>query len=612
MTEFSTTGRRRYLAALLAGYLALAGGVLAARSKPPTGWELDIYAATPTAFWAGAAVAVVAAALVALHAPRASPPFRLALVLGPLAVVAVVGLPLLRGYHFFGPGDAMSYLGWTRLMAEERLDPTAFLYPGIESVAVVLNRTTGLSLRRALMAVPPLFVGAFVAFTALTVERISDGRKGVAVGAFLALLLLPVNNVHTYLIPYPTSAAIFLSPLVFYLLFRYVGDRGTLVRVGRRSLGTPAGALLALSGIALVLYHPQMGANVVLVLGAVLAVQAVARLLGWFDGTAAADHRAVGVQAAIVGGFFLLWAPRFDRAQGAIGGLVEGLLAGQPAGDEIATKSSSLTELGTGLGELFLKLFAVSAVLSVIAGLVWLALVSGRLDRRPDRNAMLTYLGAGFVPVVGLFGLFYAASVTVQPFRYLGFMMVFVTIVVAVAAADGLLSLPRLDPGTQKAFAAGAFVLLLAPQMAMFFVSPYMYQPSSHVAEQSVDGYGVAFEHRDPAVEFAGVRSGPRRYVDARYGTTYTDQTPGGKVFEGKEAQIPFAAFGANMTEYFDSCRYVPVTESDYDREVTLYEGLRYQGEDFRELTATPGINRVQSNGEFRLYAVDPDGSCGA
>lgn len=609
-TTLSRSRRRRLTAALAVGYLALAVGVVAVLADQSTGWELSIYRATPLAFWAGVLLAVAAAAAVALTAPARSVPSRLAIVLGPLAVVAVVALPLLRGYYFFGAGDALSYLGWARLIDRGQLNPLEFLYPGIQTTAIFLSEATGLPLRRTLMTIPALFVIVYVSFVALVVRRIATGRHALAAGAFAALLLLPVNNIHTYLIPYPTSAAIFFAPLVLYCLFRYVTDGGSLLDVGDRSLATPFGALLALTGIATVLYHPQVGANLVAILVAVLLLQALARRSDrWVGDTAVASHRHVAVPAAIVGGFFLLWAPRFDRATGTMAGIVTGLVGGGPTGDEIGARGSSLTELGGGLVELGLRLFTVSAVLSLVAGVVMLAAVARLLDDRSDRSALLTYLTVAAVPIFGLFALFFAASVSEQAFRYLGFLMMLVTIVAGVAYADGLPTSLSLPSSVNVAVTVILVLALLTPQLAMVFMSPHIYQPSSQVTETRIEGYETAFEHRDSDVWFTGIRGGPRRYVDAHYGTSGNDTTPTGAVFEGKEEAIPFAVWGSNMTEFYSRCRYVAVDDSDYQREVGMYDELRYGAEGFNDLETNSEIHRVQSNGDFRLYVVAPEGS---
>ena len=598
--------RRRHVAALLLGYLAYSVGLLIAARSQPTGYELSIYRATPAAFWVGAAVGMAAAVAVGLRAAATTLRSRLALLLGSLVGISVAILPMIRDYYYYGSGDSLSYLGWTRMIADGTLNPAEFLYPGINTIAVVLTSVTGLPLRRTLQLVVPVFLLLYVVFTALCVTRLAARSKAAAVGTFFALLLLPINNIHTYISPYPTSAAIFLTPFALYLLLRYVGERDTLLTVRGHHVATPLGLLLTLAGISAILVHPQSGSNVLLIIGAGFGLQLLAHLYGAVRPVERlTSHRSLAPQTALVGLFFLLWIPRFDRATGTVSAVVNGLLYGANPGDEIATVGTSLATLGSGIGELFVKIFLVSAVLSVLAGAVMVWALSGGLDERhPDRNGLLRYVAVGFVPVFVLFCLFYLTSVTRQPFRYLGFIMVFVTVLAAVAVTDGIPFSPSLSANQWQLAVGIALALMLVPQAMVVHQSPYMYKDSDHVPETYVEGHVTSFEQRDPDVYFAGPRGGPRRYLDAHYGTTTTDYTPDGRYFPGKEAMIPFSVFGTNTSDYYSRCRYVPLTTSDYQREVGLYDGFRYSADAFRSFTRDPAVSRVQTNGDYRLYYV--------
>ncbi|WP_135302768.1 hypothetical protein [Haloarcula amylovorans] len=612
--------RRRHVAVLLVGFLAYTIGVWFAAQKQPTGYEISIYTATPIAFWAGVAVAFVSAVLVGLNAPTGTLRNRLALLLGTLVGISMAALPTIRDYYYYGLGDALSYLGWTRMIAEGTLNPVNFLYPGIHSTAVVLTSVTGLAPRRTLQLVMVAFIALYILFTGLCVARLAARSNAIAVGVFFALLFLPINNIHTYIFPYPTSAAIFFTPFALYLVLRYLGDGSSLLSVRGLPLLTPLGLLLMLAGISAILIHPQSGSNVLFIIAAGFGLQVLAAIYEiWTErrnraslsttygqsGTRYTAHRSLAPQAVVVGLFFALWTPRFDRATGTMGTVISGLLYGANPADEISTSASSLTAIGSGIGVLFAKIFLVSAVLSVVAGLVMLAALSGRLDERyPDRNALLRYVTFGFVPVFMLFGIFFITSVTRQPFRYLGFMMVFVTILVAVAVSDGIPFGLSFSSDNWRAAVAVVLVLLLIPQALIIHQSPHMYKTSDHVPETYMEGHVTTFENRDPSVWFAGPRGGPRRYVDAYYGTTYSDYTPSGEHFPGKEDKIPFAVFGTNTTTHYSHCRYVPLTSRDYEKEIGLYDGFRYSAEDFENFRQNPDVYRVQSNGDYRLYFV--------
>ncbi len=585
---------------LALGYLAFATATVAAWLDPGRRYELDVYAATPVAFWAGLGLAVVLALFVAYNPAVTRGVRRGALLLLAASVLAVAALPLLRNYYFWGPGDSLSHLGFARLLAENRLSPVGFLYPGIHSVSVFVSRVLGVDLTRAMLYVVVVFTALFLAFVPLCVREVADSRWALVTGTVAGALLLPINNVSVFLEPYPTSQAIFFVPFVLYLAFRYLD----LPDSGFPRAASGLGVLLALASATVVLLHPQQAGSVLLLFGAIVAVQWLFRR--WGRDHPISRQRPFYAPFAVATAAFLLWTPRFERFHGAMGGLIQGLLGAEPPGDEVTRRASSLEILGGSVPELFLKLFGVSLLLSAVAGFVVLAGWLGRMDDPARRGTRLRYLAVGLALLSGTFLVFFAGSVSVLPFRYLGAAMVVVTVLAAVGLVDGVpVSVPWPSWRTMRFFAVVAFTALLAAQVAHVHSSPYIFQPSNQVTLTSMEGYENSFEHRDPSVEYAGVRGGPRRYVDAVFGTTFTDRTPDGRLFEGKEEGIPDRVFGTNVSTHYDSDRYVPITDRDLAQEVRLYQGFRYPLSGFRDLRTTPGIHRVRSNGDFRLYYVD-------
>lgn len=585
---------------LATGYIAFAVAALAAWNQPARGYELDIYAATPLAFWIGTGFAALAGLWIATHR-EVTPRIRTtALALPVLAVFAVAALPLLRSFHFFGPGDSLSHLGWARMLATDRLSPLELLYPGIHLTSVFVARVFDVAVRRAMQYTVLVFTLLYIVSVPLCVRQITDSRWAVVVGTALALLLLPINNVSVFHLPYPTGQAIFFIPFMLYLAIRYVG----LPDTGFPRSATGTGLLLAIAAVAVVLIHPQQAGSVLLVFGAIVAVQWLFR---WRrPGHATSRQRPFYAQFIVLAVAFLLWAPRFDRTQGTSQALLNGLLGAAEVGDEVSRRAGGLQFIGGSVEELFLKIFGVALLLSIVAGIVILYAFTGRLDGTRYDGTAVQYLSVGHILLTGTFLLFFLGSVSVFPFRYLGALMVLVTIIAAVGLVRWLGAAPSWR--TLRLVAVVLVTVLIAVQMAHLHESPYVYQSSDQVTETTMEGYESAFEYRDPSVWFAGIRGGPRRYVDATYGTTTTDVTPDGRRFVGKRSRVPFSVFGNNMTEYYDRDRYVPVTDKDVQQEVILYEGYRYSLSGFRSLRTTPGIHRVRSNGDFRLYYVDQRG----
>jgi len=581
---------------LFVGFLGLSIAVATAFGSPATGYEPSIYAATPVALWVGVAVAVVAAAVVAFGAPVSALSRRLALVLAGAAGWTVAALPLLRGYYFYGQGDALSHLGYARSFGSGALEPTELLHPGVHLASLLVGAGAGIPLQRAMPLVVFAFVLAFLVFAPLCVDAITGGDGGAVVGLFAALLLLPLNGVGTHIVAHPTSQAVLFLPFVLYLLFRYLRSDAD----GWPSV-SPVGSLLALSTGAFILVHPQEALSLGVILGSVAAVQFAVRR--YRPGSTIASHRVVYGQTAFLAGLWLLWAPRSPRVQGRLERAAGILSQGNTAAAETAAgRSVALSAVGGSLEGLFLKLFFASFLFSLLAGPVMLASVLGWLDGIfPEDNALLKYLSVAYVPLLAG-----TAFVFVGPFgdhylRFIGLLMSIVTLVGAAAlvrvvpAVGGRLGRRTIRIGTV------ALLLLLLPVAALgLHPSAWIYQDTEQVTDQEMTGYEAAFEHNPGDVTMVGIRGSGERYAAAIYGpnSTTARTVPGDP--------IPYRVFGTNVTEYYDDAIYVPVTPADTHREVGIYDGLRYSERGFQRLETTPGLNRVQSTDGFRLYML-PD-----
>lgn len=577
---------------LAAGFLALTAALLAGRRNPAVGYELSIYDATPTAFWVCTAGAMASALLVAART-RVQNLRRLALVLAASSMLAIVALPLVRGYYFYGQGDSLSHLGFARSFASGALDPWELLHPGVHLTAIVLDAATGLPLRQTMLLTVVVFFLLFFVFVPLCVREIASSSLAAVVGLFTALLLLPINSVGTHIVTHPSSQAVLFAPLVLFLSIRYLRRPAT-----GRFQPSAIGVLLALTSLTLLLVHPQETMDVIIIFWTVLLVQRV--VSRYRASNPIANHRTFGLQAGYLTVLWLLWAPRSGRVSGRLERAVGFLLGrtGGAGGTEVSGQSASLASIGGSIEELFVKLFLVAALCSVVAGLVMVASVLGRLDHwSPDRNAYLKYLSLAFVPLAIGTSFVFLGSFGDHYFRFIGFLMVVVTLVAA-AGFTHLFSSDERGAGTRRLGLVVLFALLLPLATLSLHPSPWIYQDTAQVTEQEYVGYETAFEHDPDTARYAGIRSGGERYMHAIEGP----RSQAARTFFA--GAIPFRVFGHNLTTHYDEPVYVPVRASDVGREVQLYNGFRYDREGFVQLQRSRQIARIQSTDEFRLYRV--------
>lgn len=592
-------------AILTVGFLALTYGLLVAIDAPATGYELSIYRATPTAFWIGVAVAMLAALVVATRLELDRYLRTTALALAVVSMLSILALPILRGYYFYGQGDSLSHLGFARSVATGAASPLELLHPGVHLTTIIVESAAGASMRWAMLLTVLVFFALFFVFVPLCVRQVANTDTAIVVGLFTALLLLPINAVGTHVITHPSSQAILFTPFLLYLLFAYLRQpNGGPLQVTR------LGVLLGVASMAILLVHPQETMNLIVVFGTVATIQFLFRR--YRPTHPFATQRSLYFQTLFLAAIWLVWAPRSPRVVNRLTAAYLFLFGsrGGAGATEVSGRSSALSAIGGSLAGLFAKLFLAALVFSIIAGAVMAASSLGRLDDVfPERNAYLKYLSVAFVPLflgtlfvfVGSFGDHY--------FRFFGYLMMLVTIIAAAALAksdvlfgrfDGRLT-SRMDRQTALRVSLVLFLLLMPLAVMSLHPSPWIYQDNQQVTEQEMTGYRTAYQYGSSAIGYRGIRGGGDRYRAAIYGP-YDPKT-----VNFSEAAIPPEVFETNLSSHYDQRQYVPIRQSDVEREVRLYEGFRYSRGGFRRLETTPGIHRVQSTDEFRLYLLSDE-----
>lgn len=606
---------RGTVVALAVGWLSLGVGVLLARSDPASGYEF-VYSGTPVGYWVGFTLAGLLAVAVAVGTTDR----RLRWVATTLAgagAVSLVGLPLIRGYFFLGSSDSLSHLGWVRDLGVGRITAFELLYPGIHSVAVMTSHYTGLGYPRATMLAVLAVVVAFFLAVPAAVWALTGNDRAAAVGALSAFALLPINLVVTQPVIHSITQASFFVAVMVYLLVRYA----TSSPGDRRFSPTAPGVALALASVALVLYHPQAAMAMLVVVGTVAAIQFVGRRRG-ADGPVA-GLRPLYAQALVLVVAFALWSSQqpavvstFDVGIRTVTSFVGG--EPTPVASDVSSQGQSLESVGSGLVEIYFKIFLVSTFYVVLAGLLFLrSLLGGVPGVAADTEGVVRGLVAGLAALVPFVAIHFLGNLSELVYRYVSIGMTVVTVLGAVALYRFATRFPS-SPSRRSALGArlrvaetgrypvraavlaAVLVVVLALSVPTVFASPYVFLPSTHVTEMEYAGHASAFDHAAPGTGFVAIRGGSHRYRHAVQGTT-------GNTWRSESLDPD--SINESLADSSPEDRYLVLTESDERREVEVYRELRYDREDFRTIRGQPGLDRVQANGGFELYydRGDPD-----
>jgi len=625
------TGRRCAEKLLLTvAYLMFVTAVIIAYTSPANEYEVSIYQSTPTLYWVGIAVAIVVALAVMTFSNDESQR-RFSLLLAGLTTTSVVALPILRSYYFYGLNDSLTHLGWTRALANGDIGPMEMVYPGTHMIAVFFHELAGFSVEWSMQIVLVLLTLLFFVFLPLSAREVISDRRIVYLTAVSAFLVLPVNNVGVHMMFMPFTGALFFFALVLYLLFKYtLQDSDTLqestegwggwprkdrlrrsTENGLRRYLSTAGLMLITAEAALVLFHPQVAVNALIVFFTMSGVQ-------FFYRRQIKDHpiassRAIYGQTIILTIIFLAWTSgdgHFVRYLDQITTAATSLFSGSPeTGQAINQRGSSLSELGTSLAELFVKLFLVSFVYVILSVALVVTKLAGRLDPNENRSSTVimyfTYFGFAWAPFIVLHNIG-GLSENTYLFRYVGFGMVVGTLLGSISLYFATVRFRLRNPFDSdpvlRAVAVVFAVCLVALSWQVLFHSPYMFKRTQHVTEYQMSGYETAFEYQNDEVPFSGVRALRHRYADV----LYEQEEPTWSWNEGrKEISVPESVLLHNLSSYYERPHYLPVTDETIGREVVAYRELRYSRASFEAIEGYSGVHRVQSNGGFVLYYVE-------
>lgn len=595
--ESSLVHSQLYKLLLLIGYSAVVVAILSAYSSPAVNYEISIYTETVAAFWIGTGIALVISVVISVRAYN----HRLgsgALLLAVLSALSIFALPIIRGYFFYGRGDPLTHLGWVKWIADSTMSPTDLLYPGAHIVSLFLSNVGGIDVRHSMLLVTVLFKLVFILFIPLSLILLYRNRKMLFIGAYSAILLLPINNLGTHEHFHVSSLTILLSPVIFYLVFKHMTYYDGYDKLPYNI--TPISFLSLPALAALVFFHPQVALMIIVMFGGIIVSQITLR---W-----SSSHHYMHQFRGIYGQFvflsiiFVLWATQFGQiflvTEHIITGIEDLVTGTEDVSPEVQGQGESAEGVGESVLVLFLKLFGVAALYTLLSGfLVLRQFIKTPQEQTEKTDGIVLHVTTGGVVLLPLVVLHAFGLASMFLFRVVGFGMVIITVLGAIelfrisetSILDtlGVLKHPVLSIGT---------IVILAAALIVVFGSPYVVLENDHVTETEFRGYETAFEQRHPAVEIIGIRASPGRFVDAHQ-------------YSRGEIQLGVAPteteFEEPLPQVYQSDQFLAVSQADRTREVEVFREIRYSDSGFAQLETTPAVHRVQTNGDLDMYYIE-------
>ena len=594
--------RRSKLLVLVSLTLVLAAVWVVMRTPPADGYEISIYDAYPTYFWAFVVGAILVGQVVILRGARRrihDPYWRVAFAVILIVDVMLLLLPEFRGYPLYGRADVLTHIGFAKNIAANGTLPSSNIYPSIHLLLLSFSYATGMDLISVVGLVPLAFTPLCIVSSYLLLRRTFDDTRVILFGlAFVSFLTYQTAHVNAS--PYAQSAL--LVPFVLYLA---VTERQA------RTLRTKVPLVVLL--VATVTYHPLTSLFLLGIFVVALLTKRVAVTVG-------ADELAVGAgvrdfvstnATAIVFVAFLVWYHHFAGVIFQFQSVFMTLTGAGVGASTLQSYSSTIQETTPQLIDLVrIGLFKYGFDAFVIAlAAQYGAVVLYRVWRR---DADYDHYQLVFIVSCGLFTAFASVMLVndlivgfTRPLTFAKMFALFLLGPLFVFLFD------RIDHGALRVglrgLLYGALVVVVVLSVFTVYFSPLASQSSHQVSEMDLQGARWMLEHQSGSRNIEEFSFGQTRFADAFYG-----QQGSWPELRAKETAPP-PHF--NYTEHetlgqsYGNDTYLVLTEKGrtvYPAKFPDYRKFwEFTPADFARVERDVSVNQVYTNGEFDVYLVN-------
>lgn len=578
-----------------AGMLSLVFAVVILHRVPPaSGYEISIYAAYPWYFWAAIVGTIVTGQAVLLWSAFAGNEedqdwiFGIALIVVPGLILLL--LPLLRGYPIYGRADVLTHVGIARDLFDVGLARN--IYPPMHVLLQATASATGLDPMTLINVLSVVFSVLFIGSMYYLVVHLFESREMVLVA--LSLVLLPIVG-HTHVLPTPWELGVLLTPFVLFVLLKTQQTHATAVR-----------AMLLLSIVGIVVFHPLIAVFIAIALGLHLAV--IRRVQ--FEPRTLASNYVASLTFALALVVFGAWYTKFTGILVRFRTVTRNLISGSEE-TELEARTNTIERTSPELLDLLEPIVYRYGTTALLFGFTTLFVAYvvyqwWRNDERP--NAFVLIFGC-CVPVFALLGVLFLTNDFIAGFdRPVNVGKVFALIL---AWPIWYVAWREIDSSARRVGLAVvlSLTILTIVYLSVFglFFSPNTSSVNQQVTQMELDGMEWTLENRndEQLIEEFGIYQ--YRFYHLQHGTSRSPET-----IRRTEMQPPDHF---NYTEHrrlgqsYDDDRYLILTRLGRIRYPNTYPEYRrywrYTPKDFARIEEDPSVMRVYDNEEYNLYRIN-------
>ncbi len=578
--------------AVLVGLSLLIGAIVMVISMPQApGYELSIYEAFPSVFWAFlvAAIGVGAFVIVGSALRKSDHTWRWGLLLMILANLLLVLLPVIRGYRMFGRSDAMTHLGFSHdIGILGTVDGN--LYPPAHLLIRAVVDSTGMDPVTVGMLIPPLFTLLYFGAMGLLVFTVFDTRRVILLT--LPFVALPVLR-HGHLGLRPFDLSVMLLPIMLYLLAK-----------GHQEAFAPIRAMSVIALIAVLLYHPL---TAFFVTGLVL-IYVTAKHLPLAQDRYSTPTSVFSLSAAVFVAWYSNYSGIIVRFQSAYHEFVGSDEETETRADAYAATVEQASPAVLDIVRVIAFRYGLEFVLFGL-GFAFLGLMTLQYLQWGDRPDTVTFAFLGTLVLFSVGGVgFLLLDLIVpmeRPFQIAKVVAIVLVGQLFASLYPGNIGIQSQTWQLRSFYTAIAGVLLVLILLSVFslHLSPLGSEVNQQVTEMEIEGSEWAFNHSDQEYDVVEFDLSHRRFHHYHYGVEHEFTVQG----ERPPDHFNYQA-GPTFGEFYEDDKHLVINELGrvvYPEGFPNYpENWRFTPDDYERLEVDPTVDRAYDNGDYNTYLV--------
>jgi len=559
-------------------------------NEPTEGYEISIYTAVSPLVWVFLICSIVGGIIITVghtfsKESTQSDWWLVGFFIIMMSYIIIFLLPVLRGYAFYGAGDPLSHVGYIKDIYQTGHIGSGNFYPATHIIVAITTMISDAPYLAIIKLTPTMFSFLYFLFIFFLCKDLMRVEKKVAITVVSCYIPLILGY---YTLFSPNGLALLILPLILHLYFSKTTERSLEYAI-----------LLILFLLVLPFFH-------ILVAFFLTFVFIVHYIVEFVYAKSCKNMEIIANPIPSINPILILlittitWFSQSARWGGSAM-RVSRWIRGEVVVKPINEATGMLEKANLSFAEfvlLIIKMYGGYIIFGIIAFIGVLFVLRG-IKSIPKNDLFLCFLLIS-TSVLSLL-LVFVIPTGMDPLRPLRFVAFPLQLFV------GLTLYKLTGIGKRRIINFLVILLLLFPAViGMFNVhySPYIMRPNEQVTQMQFSGMSWFFGSKDPHVKHIGITS-KHRFSDALLGRHVASE----------RKDLPKHPINYYVGDHFSKLSHDILLNKKYMTlsmfDEVLYTKVwsstkRFEESDFEKPETESSTNKIYSNGEFRIFFINP------